>query len=270
MSEENKKDEEELDESEEELDESEEELDEDEESEDEGDESKGSNIDALTGLAGAAASALANKGNKKPVKGKVTAKSKKGSKTVSKSASKPTSKPAPSISKDGSVDVNAKIDEIQKLTDKNTVWTVAGYSFTPAKLMILGTILSSALGGLYGAFEVYKDYQAMKKQITNYVAPDLSVFDKRLEIVAEKAEKSVQYTQDIKNDLKQDIRRLEGTVEQVERSSKQSQRETDISVKEVQSELRQTRKELDVAIKDINSNVDKKIQRALDNPLAGK
>ena len=108
----------------------------------------------------------------------------------------------------------------------------------------------------------------MKKRIAEYVAPDLSELQAKMDIVVEKSEKSVQYTQDIKNDLKQDIRRLEGTVESVERSAKQSQRETDISVKEVHSELRQTRKELDIAIKDTNASVDKKIQRALDNPLA--
>jgi DNA-binding transcriptional regulator GbsR (MarR family) len=155
-------------------------------------------------------------------------------------------------------DVNSKIDDLEaakkKYASADTVISIGGYEFTPAKLMVAFTLVSSILGGLYGVFEVYKDYTGMKKRIAEYVAPDLSEL----------------YTQDIKNDLKQDIRRLEGTVESVERSSKQSQRETDISVKEVQSELRQTRKELDVAIKDTNANVDKKIQRALDNPLAGK
>lgn len=169
-------------------------------------------------------------------------------------------------------DVNKKIDEaeaaVKKYASKDTVISIGGYEFTPAKLMVAFTLVSSILGGLYSGFEVYKDYQSMKKRIAEYVAPDLSELQAKMDIVVEKSEKSVQYTQDIKNDLKQDIRRLEGTVESVERSSKQSQRETDISVKEVQSELRQTRKELDVAIKDTNANVDKKIQRALDNPLA--
>lgn len=169
-------------------------------------------------------------------------------------------------------DVNAKIDEaeaaVKKYASKDTVISIGGYEFTPAKLMVAFTIVSSTLGGLYGAFEVYKDYQSMKKRIAEYVAPDLSELNKKMEITMQNSEKSVQYTQDIKNDLKQDIRRLEGTVESVERSSKQSQRETDISVKDVQTELRQTRKELDLAIKDTNANVDKKIQRALDNPLA--
>lgn len=169
-------------------------------------------------------------------------------------------------------DVNSKIDEaeaaVKKYASKDTVISIGGYEFTPAKLMVAFTLVSSILGGLYGAFEVYKDYQSMKKRIAEYVAPDLSELNKKMELTMQNAEKSVQYTQDIKNDLKGDIRRLEGTVEQVERSQKQSSRETDISVKEVQSELRQTRKELDIAIKDTNANVDKKIQRALDNPLA--
>jgi len=169
-------------------------------------------------------------------------------------------------------DVNAKIDEaeaaVKKYASKDTVISIGGYEFTPAKLMVAFTIVSSTLGGLYGAFEVYKDYQSMKKRIAEYVAPDLSDLNAKMDIVVEKSEKSVQYTQDIKNDLKSDIRRLEGVVDSIERGSKQSQRETDISVKEVQSELRQTRKELDIAIKDTNANVDKKIQRALDNPLA--
>ena len=240
----------------------EEELD---ESEDESQEEE-SGSGALAGLAGAAAAgALARKGGKKPAKGKAPAKGKKGAKpTPATPVAKKPAMPA------GTVDVNAEVEKLQKLTDKNTVWTVAGYSFTPAKLMILGTILSSALGGLYGAFEVYKDYQAMKKQITNYVAPDLSVFDKRLEVVTEKAEKSVQYTQDIKNDLKQDIRRLEGVVESVERSSKQNAREADLAVREVQQDLRKNSKEMDQTVKQLQREVDQKIQKAMDNPLAGK
>lgn len=171
-------------------------------------------------------------------------------------------------------DVNSKIDDLEaakkKYASADTVISIGGYEFTPAKLMVAFTLVSSVLGGLYGTFEVYKDYMGMKKKIAEYVTPDLTEVHKKLEITMQNAEKSVQYTQDIKNDLKGDIRRLEGTVEQVERSQKQSSRETDISVKEVQSELRQTRKELDIAVKDTNASVDRKIQRALDNPLAGK
>jgi hypothetical protein len=158
-------------------------------------------------------------------------------------------------------DVNAKIDAaedaVKKYASANTVISIGGYEFTPAKLMVAFTLVSSILGGLYGAFETYKDYQSMKKRIAEYVAPDLSELQAKMDIVVEKSEKSVQYTQDIKNDLKSDIRRLEGIVDSVERGAKQSQRETTQDVNEVRKEL-----------KALDNSVDRKIQRALDNPLA--
>jgi hypothetical protein len=158
-------------------------------------------------------------------------------------------------------DVNAKIDQaeeaMKKYASKDTVISIGGYEFTPAKLMVAFTLVSSTLGGLYGAFEVYKDYQGMKKRITEYVAPDLSDLNKKMELTVLNSEKAVQYTQDIKNDLKQDIRRLEGTVESVERSQKQSARETMQDVNEVRKDLKQ-----------LDQSVDRKIQKALDNPLA--
>ena len=150
--------------------------------------------------------------------------------------------------------IDKKIDEaeaaVKKYASKDTVISIGGYDFTPAKLMIAFTIVSSTLGALYGAFEVYKSYQDMKMKIEKYVAPDLSEFDKRLILVEETSAKTNDYTRDIKNDIKSDIRRLEQVVEQVERSQKQSQRETD-------QDVRQLRKE-----------IDSKIQKALDNPLA--
>ena len=84
-------------------------------------------------------------------------------------------------------DLNAQVDKLEdaakKYASKDTVISIGGYEFTPAKLMVAFTIVSSTLGGLYGCFEVYKDYTSMKKRIAEYVAPDLSVFDKRRQLV---------------------------------------------------------------------------------------
>ena len=189
-----------------------------------------------------------------------------------------------------SKDIDEKVDAMEAAVEQyasaNTVISIGGYAFTPAKLMIAGTIVSTILGGLYGAFEVYKDYMDMKQQIQEYVAPDLSginerltALDKKMEGIAANVQQSTEYTNEIKNDLKGDIRRVETVVEGVERSSKQSQRETDISVKEVRGELRALQKETDLAIKETNANVtraiketnenvDRKIKQALDNPLS--
>jgi BMFP domain-containing protein YqiC len=150
--------------------------------------------------------------------------------------------------------LDKKVEELEagvkKYASKDTVISIGGYEFTPAKLMIAGTIVSTILGGLYGAFEVYKSYQDMQKKIQNYVTPDLTEIEKKLAIVEENSAKSTDYTRDIKNDIKNDIRRLEKVVEQVERDSKQLARETD-------QDIRNLRKE-----------VDNKIQKAMDNPLA--
>lgn len=149
-----------------------------------------------------------------------------------------------------SKDIDDQVDKLEAAVDPNTVISVGGYNFTPAKLMIAGTIISTILGGLYGAFEVYKDYMAMKEAIQTYVAPDLSEINKKIAVLEQNSEKSTEYVRDINTNLKQDIRRIEKIVEQVERDAKVTQREVDKDVRELRKE------------------VDTKIKNALDNPLA--
>lgn len=169
----------------------------------------------------------------------------------------------------------------KKYASKDTVISIGGYEFTPAKLMVAFTLVSSTLGGLYGAFEVYKDYQGMKKKIAEYTAPDLSDFDKRLAVIEENSQKTSDYTRDIKNDLKTDLRRNESVTEQIERSVKQAQRETDQDLKAAQKDLRtnldrnrddmdKLKRDLEAKLDRLNKSVDDKIQKAIDNPLAGK
>jgi DNA anti-recombination protein RmuC len=136
--------------------------------------------------------------------------------------------------------------------------------------MIAGGIISSVLGGLYGAFEVYKDYQSMKEAIQTYVAPDLSEFDKRLTVVEKSSRDSVEYTNEIKNDLKQDLRRVEKVVEDMERSNKDMQRDVDRSITTARVEMRALQKEVDLELKNIRREMDDKLKKALDNPLANQ
>jgi prefoldin subunit 5 len=153
--------------------------------------------------------------------------------------------------------IDNQVEQLEAAVDPNTVISIGGYSFTPAKMMIAGTIVTTVLGGLYGAFEVYKDYQDMKSAIQTYVTPDLTEINKKIAVLEQNSEKSTEYVRDINTNLKQDIRRLESVVDQVERSAKQTQRETAQDVKEVRNEIREVRRE-----------VDDKIKKALDNPLA--
>lgn len=194
------------------------------------------------------------------------------------------------------VDLNKKVDDLEaaakKYASKDTVISIGGYEFTPAKLMVAFTIVSSTLGGLYGAFEVYKDYQSMKKKIAEYVSPDLGEFDKRLAVIEENSQKTSDYTRDIKNDLKNDLRRLESVIENVERASKQTSRETEVAIRDIRNDVKATTKEIETAnrtqdreinqrmqtlqresenkMQALQREVDNKIKKALDNPLAEK
>lgn len=189
-------------------------------------------------------------------------------------------------------DLNSKVDDLEaaakKYASKDTVISIGGYEFTPAKLMVALTIASSTLGSLYGAFEVYKDYQSMKKKIAEYSAPDLSGFDKRLAVIEENSQKTSDYTRDIKVDLKNDLRRNESVTEQVERSVKQAQRETEAEMREMRKAVREdlekarneantirremadARREIEREVVQLKKEVDNKIQKAIDNPLANK
>ena len=206
---------------------------------------------------------------------------------------------------DGKVDVNKKVDELEaaakKYASKDTVISIGGYEFTPAKLMIAFGIISSTLGGLYGVFETYKDYMGMKKKIADYVAPDFSEYESRIIKLEENSEKVVGYTRDINQNLKGDIRRTEGVLENVERGAKTAQREVekdinefrrqvDGEIKEIrrgaESQVREMQKQVDSTVQSVNERVnrieretsaelrtirrevDDKIKKALDNPLA--
>lgn len=189
-------------------------------------------------------------------------------------------------------DLNKEIDQLEaaakKYASKDTVISIGGYEFTPAKLMVAFTLVSSILGGLYGTFEVYKDYQSMKKKIADYSAPDLSEFDKRLAVIEENSQKGADYTRDIKTDLKNDIRRNESVTEQVERSVKLAQRETEQEMRQARKDVREdldkartevnairkemadARREITREVEVLKKEVDNKIQKAIDNPLANR
>lgn len=202
-------------------------------------------------------------------------------------------------------DLNKEVEKLEgamkQYASKDTVISIGGYSFTPAKLMIAFGIVSSVIGGLYGVFETYKDYMGMKKKIAEYVAPDFSEYEARIIKLEENSEKVVGYTRDINQNLKGDIRRTEGVLDAVERGSKVAQREVekdindirrtiDGEIKEIRrstdSQVREMQKQVDATVQNVNERVnrieretnnelrvirrevDDKIKKALDNPLA--
>ena len=151
----------------------------------------------------------------------------------------------------------------------------AGAKFRGGKIFVILTALTTLGGGLWGGFEFYKDYLDMKEQIQNYTAPDLSGFDKRLDLIQQETEmitqemsmiiQEVQLVSDVanelKNDLRQDVRRIEKIVNDVEQQVKEDSRENARDLKEAISEIQDDMKALE-------EKTDKQIKKALDNPLS--
>lgn len=175
--------------------------------------------------------------------------------------------------------LDEKVDKLEAAVDPNVVISIGGYSFTPAKLMIAGGIVSSVLGGLYGAFTFYKDYMDMKQQIQEYVAPDLSSINERLTKLDEQmasTEKinndTMSYVRDIRNGLQGDIRELAKTVDANERRSRELDRDVrgiaNGLERDVNTRLRSVEKDNDSNLKALEKKVDEKIQKAWENPLA--
>lgn len=132
--------------------------------------------------------------------------------------------------------------------------SVAGFSFKLTnKLIVMIVSIAPVVGGaLWGTFEFYNDYMSMRSAIKNYVSPDFTEYDKKLAIMEENTNKVNDYTRDIKNDLKNEIRALDNEVKAIRSDSRAMQ-------KEARDDVREIRKEVDL-----------KIKRALDNPLANK
>ena len=155
----------------------------------------------------------------------------------------------------------------------------AGIKFKGGRMVAVAMGLSTLVGGLYGGFEVYKDYMDMKEMIQSYVAPDLSGFQEQLSVIEQKmssTEDSViqatDYARQIKNDLKDDVTRIEQLVDRLEDDIRESEKEVREMVDEADIRFDTKRDQLysdtDRKIRELSEELNTKIQEALDNPLA--
>ena len=150
-----------------------------------------------------------------------------------------------------------------------------GVSFKGGRIVVIITALSTLIGALWGGFEVYSRYLSMEKKINSYTAPDLSGFDKRLDLIQLETEMLQSemtmilgevelvagVAKELKNDLKADVRRIETIVEDVEQRVKQDGRDNSKDLKETVNELKEEMKALE-------EKIDKRIKLALENPLS--
>ena len=163
---------------------------------------------------------------------------------------------------------------------KNKEFRVLGIKVTFMSVTALVTVIGTVLGSLYGGFLMYQKIEeaiAFVDQQQEYQEL-MAGYDDRMTIIETKLEEAVGYTNEIKNDLKSDIRRIEGVVDAIERTSKENTRDVQTDLRAFRVEMktldRELREDLKVQDKDVRDRMDQveadlteKLQEALDNPL---
>jgi len=158
-----------------------------------------------------------------------------------------------------------------------------------SKLLLILPLIGTLGGGLWAGFEFYKDYMNMKEIIQNI---DTAAIDARNDVLETKLDEALEYSRDIKNGLRDDIVRIERIVDKVEDdiNNVEDDVRTTIDDAEERFEVKRqdllnqyvaqkdllirentaTRDILETKIETLESDMEKQLQRALDNPLANR
>jgi len=185
-----------------------------------------------------------------------------------------------------------------------------GIKIKGGRLFLIFPLLATLGGAIWAGFEGYARWVAMEDKINGYVAPDLSGFTLKLDVLEERiisledninvelrtVKELVGSAQDdartIRIDLRKDINEVQDQVAAVDRRSRNMDQEVRTSLRQTETDLRtmidhasdrfdskrtaiesdaQRRIELiDSKLSELESKLREMLQRALDNPLAGQ
>ena len=194
-----------------------------------------------------------------------------------------------------------------------------GIKASGGKLFIIISLIGTIGGGLWGFFELVKRYEDMEAKISEYVAPDLSGFDKRLEVFDTKLTEKLtvidtklteklkvtdtdvsalkeviridvsalkelvtaaqETARDMRTDIKNEVNSQHDQIASIDKRSREDGLETRTAMRNAENEVRDlisaTSKrwddkltKVDAQIESLDKKLDKKITKALENPLA--
>lgn len=172
-----------------------------------------------------------------------------------------------------------------------------GLSISGTKWLIIFPLIGTILGSLYGGFELWKRYEDMEQTISQYKAPDMSGFDKRIEVMEtlineqrktvsvevsslkELVADAQETARDIRTDIKGDVNDVLDQISAIDKRSRADGLEVRQTMRDAEKEIRElvTTTErrwddkltkVDSQIEALETKIDKKITKALTNPLA--
>ena len=144
-----------------------------------------------------------------------------------------------------------------------------GMTFKGGKAAVLLTALSTLGGAAWAGFQFYDDYMDMKEVIANI---DVGAIESRNKIIETKLDEAIEYTRDIKSGLRDDIISVEKQADRVEDQVRESEEKVRVMIDKANERFENKRDSLksdtDRDMKELEDRLTKKLQRALDNPLA--
>ena len=195
--------------------------------------------------------------------------------------------------------------DIENLKSKE--FRILGIKVSFVSITALVTVLGTIVGGLYGGFLMYQkieDAIAFVEQQQEY-EEKIAAYDQRMEIIETKLNEAVDYTRDIKSGLRDDILNIEKNVDRIEDKLRDTENEIRQIVQDAEVRFENKRDALqndydekanrlsesnnsrmdelnnkvdrnisnmetkvERDLKDLEERLNKRLQRALDNPLA--
>ena len=172
-----------------------------------------------------------------------------------------------------------------------------GIQISGTKWIFVFPLIGTIIGGLWGGFELYKRYEDMEKQIQSYVAPDLSGFDKRIDVMRgevnalkELVHDAQETARDIRTDIKGEVNKQEDQIAAIDKRSRSESQETRTIIRNAEKNFNDLEMgtlsmirelisnaskrwddkltKVDTQIETLEHKIDKKITKALENPLA--
>ncbi len=140
-----------------------------------------------------------------------------------------------------------------------------GMKFKGGKFFIILSLIGAIIGGGWTGFTFYQDYLDMKAKIQSYTAPDLSHIDEQIAVLKSEVSmvlEEVSLVNDVatslKNDLRDDIKTMKSDI-----------RTIDKVVNDIEDRVKANEREISEDFKILEKEIDDKIKKALNNPLAG-
>ena len=183
-----------------------------------------------------------------------------------------------------------------------------GVTFKGGKMFAVLTALSTLGGAAWAGFEFYSDYMDMKEIVQNIDVDSIAAENEKVLLTMSeqmvRIEEAIEYTRDIKSDLRNDVMQMEDLVERLEDKTDQSEnrvkesqnaiethletirdemnelrREVSDSIRENEALIRETEKDvrdtmrntedrIDGSLRTLEGDLNRKLQEALDNPLS--